>query len=456
MKLLDWHKAVIEHGELYRVGGSVRDELMGLSHGEEDVDYLVRGITPERLEEVLSLYGRVVLVGKSFGVYKFKLRGDVFEHDIAFPRREVSTGPGHREFDIEWKETLPIEDDLGRRDFTINAIAKNVVDDTIVDPFNGRHDIDRRVLRMIFPEAFREDPLRVLRGIRFAARFKLDIDGATEAAMKSAALLLESLSLERVQEEFNKIFAQCDKPSKALWIMHRLGALAVVLPELDRTVDVEQNEYHSDDVFWHSVKSCDCAPKGDALLRWAALLHDIGKVDAKQTLAEDEKEPRVVFYGHEKLSASVADEVLGRLRYGNEFVKRCVHLIRQHMYYYQPEWNRGTVRKFIRKIGVENLEDLFALRTADLMSRGLEDRAREVETLRRRARDEIEAQLALQIEDMTIDGNDVMKVVGVDAGERVGEILQDLFEQVLERPSINERTTLLKMLEDYKGEKDSV
>jgi putative nucleotidyltransferase with HDIG domain len=238
--------------------------------------------------------------------------------------------------------------------------------------------------------------------------------------------------------------------------MRRLGALAVILPELDRTVGVEQNEYHPDDVFWHSLKSCDCVPKGDILLRWAALLHDIGKVDAKQTLVEDEKEPRVVFYGHEKLSASVAGEVLGRLRYANEFVKRCVHLIRHHMYYYQPEWNRGTVRKFIRKIGEENLGHLFTLRTADLMSRGLEERAREVEELRRRAMDEIDAELALRIEDLAIDGHDVMKVVGVDAGERVGKILHDLFEQVLERPSINERTILLKMLEDYKGEPDSV
>ena len=450
MTLRDWQKALIQHGELYRVGGSVRDELMGVAHGEEDVDYLVRGIEPRQLEKLLSAFGQVAHVGKSFGVYKFKASDETFEHDIAFPRKEISTGPGHREFEVDWEPTHSVEADLGRRDFTINAIAVNLEDGSIVDPFGGRRDIESRCLRMIFPEAFREDSLRILRGIRFAARFALEIETATAKAMRACASLLGSLSAERIQDEFNKIISQCQKPSEAFGMMHELGALRVVLPELDRTFGVEQNEYHPDDVFWHSVKSCDRAPQGNRLVRWAALLHDLGKVDARQIVKDDDSPPRVVFYGHEELSAALAQTVLERLRYSNEFVKRCVHLVRHHMYYYQSEWNRGTVRRFIRTIGEENLEDLFELRRADLMSRDLDDRAAEIEELRRRIQDELDAQHVLRIKDMEIDGNDVMQIVGIEAGERVGIILHEIFDHVIENPALNHRATLLEMLERYK------
>lgn len=450
MKLLDWQKALSKHGELYRVGGSVRDELMGVPHGKEDVDYLVRGIDPKTLEDVLSRYGRVVHVGKSFGVYKFKATGEDFEHDIAFPRKEVSTGPGHREFDVDWEENHPIEMDLGRRDFTINTLAQNLEDGGIVDPFGGREDIENRRLRMIFPEAFSEDSLRILRGIRFGARFFLDIEPATKAAMKASAPLLTLLSPERIQDEFSKVFSQCEQPSRAFATMHTLGALAIVLPELDRAFGVEQNQYHPDDVFWHSVKSCDQAPQGNVLLRWAALLHDVGKVDSKRVIEENGSPPRVVFYGHEHISADITDSVLSRLRYSNDFVKRCTHLVREHMYYYQPEWNRSTVRRFIRTVGEGNLEDLFLLREADLMSRGMTERAGEVQELRRRVRDEIEAEHALKIEDMEIDGTDVMAVLGIKAGREVGVILHEIFDRVTEDPALNRRETLVAILKGLK------
>jgi tRNA nucleotidyltransferase (CCA-adding enzyme) len=138
------------------------------------------------------------------------------------------------------------------------------------------------------------------------------------------------------------------------------------------------------------------------------------------------------------------------LRYGNDFVKRCVHLVTHHMYYYQPEWTRSTVRRFIRRIGEENLEHLFELRRADLMSRDLPERAREVEALRRRVLDELDTQHALKIEDMAIDGNDVMHVVGITAGEAVGEILQAVFDRVIEEPSLNERERLLEILKGFR------
>lgn len=445
-KLENWQRALVERGELYRVGGSVRDELMGIPHLKKDVDYLVRGVEPEELVRVLTGYGRVVLVGKSFGVYKFRASGEGFDHDLAFPRRETSTGSGHRDFDVKWDPNLDVATDLGRRDFTINAIAKNVRDESVVDPFGGAKDIEARVLRMIFERAFEEDPLRILRGVRFAARFALAIETKTENAMRAAVKLVSSLSAERIQEELTKLMLQCAEPSQAFASLRELGVLALVIPELDRAFGVEQNEYHPDDVFWHSVKSCDQAPADNLLVRWAALLHDLGKVDAKRTVREDDSPPRVVFYGHEKLSAEMAEKVLNRLRYSNDFVRRCCHLVEHHMYYYQPEWNRSTVRRFIRRVGEDNLDDLFALRHADLMSRGLDDRAGGVAELRRRAREEIAAEDALRIEDMAIDGNDVMDVLGIGPGERVGKILAEIFERVIEDPGLNHRDALLEIL----------
>jgi tRNA nucleotidyltransferase (CCA-adding enzyme) len=303
---------------------------------------------------------------------------------------------------------------------------------------------------MIFAEAFREDPLRILRGIRFAARFELDVEGETAEAMKASAPMLEGLSAERIQDEFNSIFVQCDRPSDAFAMMHMMGVLSVVFPELERAVGVEQNEYHPDDVFWHSVKSCDSAPKGNVLLRWAALLHDIGKVDAKQTVTDDDSSPRVVFYGHEKGSAAMARTVLVRLRYSNDFVSRCVHLVRHHMYHYQPEWNRAAVRRFIRTVGEKNLDDMFELKRADQMSRPGLDRLDEIEELRRRIGEELEARHALNIADLEIDGRDVMKTLGIEGGERVGAILREIFERVLDDPSLNRRDVLLDLLSAYR------
>lgn len=451
MTLQAWQRALIEHGELYRVGGAVRDEMMGLVQAEEDVDYLVSGIPPKKLEEILAPHGRVMFVGKAFGVYKFKPTGGTLEHDIAFPRRETSTGPGHRHFDVDWGEDVSLESDLGRRDFTMNAIAQNVADGRIVDLFGGRADIARKRLRMIFPEAFREDSLRILRGVRFAARFSLHIEAATFEAMRVATPLVKALSAERVQEELSKVLSQCVRPSEAFSTMHALGVLSIVLPELDRGFGVTQNEYHPDDVFWHSLKSCDEAPQENLLVRWAALLHDVGKIDAKRVVVENDSAPRVVFYGHEEISGDVAEKVLTRLRYSNDFVDRCVHLIRLHMYYYQPEWNRATVRRFIRRVGEENLDDLFQLRRADLLSRGLAAQANEIEELRRRVFEEIEADHALRIEDLAIDGHDVMAALGLPAGRRVGAILKELFDKVIDNPSLNTRKTLIDMLGEYKG-----
>lgn len=447
MALDIWQKEILEKGELYCVGGDVRDELFGVRNIDLDVDYLVRGIPPEALEAILAKHGRVAFVGKSFGVYKFKPPDETREIDIAYPRTEVSTGPGHTDFDVKWDWALPVEKDLGRRDFTINSIAKDLRDGSLVDPFNGKGDIQNEILRMVFAGAFLEDPLRILRGVRFAARFSLDVEPNTLRSMEDAAPLVGTISAERIQEEFTKLFTQCERPSTGLAMMQRMGVLEHTLPELSRSFGVEQNEYHRDDVFWHSLMSIDAAPMDNLVVRWAALLHDLGKVDKKMTLDDGDGGEKIVFYGHEKVGGEIAERVLNRLRYSRDFVKRCVHLVENHMFLYLDEWNRGTVRRFIQRVGKDNLEDLYALRVADCMSRDKTEELDRLEALKKRVAAEIENDDVFKITDLAIDGADVIRVLGVDPGPDVGRILGELLEMVLDDPSLNDRNRLLEHLE---------
>jgi len=450
MTLRAWQEEIVRKGELYRVGGEVRDRLLGLDH-VVDTDYLVRGIEPQALERILARYGRVALVGKVFGVYHFTPT-DGPACDIAFPRTEQSTGPGHRDFAIQTDWRLPVDADLRRRDFTVNAMAERVPTGERIDPFGGEADLRARRLRMIFPEAFVEDPLRILRGARFAARFDLAATAATQSAMEESAPLLSTVSAERVQDEFSKILTQCETPGNAFDILHRVRGLGVVFPELERCAGVTQNEYHPDDVYWHTLKVTNAAPRGSLLVRWAALLHDLGKVDARQ-IVHDENGTRVVFYGHEVLGAAIAERVLERLRYPRVFVSRCLHLVREHMYRYESAWKPATVRRFMARIGVENLDDLFALREADCRSRDLHDELAALDELRSRVELELRERSGVHITDLAVDGEDVMRQLGIGPGPRIGRILEGLLDVVLEHPELNERATLLAMISEFDGEK---
>lgn len=475
MTLSPWEQEVADRGELYHVGGAVRDALFPRGKAPEDKDYLVRGLEPKALVDILEKYGRVERVGQSFGVYTFRPLGESVDHHIAFPRTERSTGPGHRDFDAAFDPALPVEVDLARRDFTMNAVARNLVTGELVDPFDGRADIRRRRLRMIFPEAFEEDPLRILRGVRFTARFRLTVEKKTLAAMAASAARVSTLAPERIQEELNKLLRECATPSSGFAFLDDLGVLAIIMPELSCARGVEQNDFHPDDVFWHSLKSCDAAPSDNLLVRWAALLHDLGKVDKKQVLREPGRPPRVVFYGHETRSAELAGVILNRLRFPKGFVKACVHLVLHHMFFYEPEWKRRAVRRFIRDVGVDHVDDLFALRRADLRSRKGADQAEaadrrkppppivpsgsaaefpELDELRSRIQEEIDAAHAFRVEDLAIDGRDVIDVLGVQEGRRVGEILDGLFRRVLDAPELNTREKLIALLRREGGGRD--
>jgi tRNA nucleotidyltransferase/poly(A) polymerase len=275
--------AALPSSDLYAVGGRVRDEFRtrndGVARLPKDLDYVVTGVSLTALIEALQVIGSVDVVGASFAVLKF--RHPVGEADIALPRRERSTGSGHKDFFVQSGPDIPIEDDLGRRDFRMNMIARRLRDDTIVDPYGGVRDIEARRIDIVTPKTFEEDPLRMLRAAQFAARFGFEVADEALMAMTKCAPLVASVSAERIGEELSKLFVHAPAPSAGLEILRTTGVLGHLWPELLEGVGVEQNEWHAYDVYRHNLVTLDAVPPGDLTLRLAALLHDVGKPRTK-------------------------------------------------------------------------------------------------------------------------------------------------------------------------------
>ncbi len=437
-------------GRLFAVGGRVRDEiradLEGIEVSAKDLDYVVTGLTLEELTARLQTLGRVDLVGAAFAVAK--LTTDGLTVDVALPRRERSTGHGHRDFDVQGGPDVPLEDDLARRDFRLNMIARALPGAELVDPYGGEADIRARRIDILTPAAFDEDPLRMLRAAQFAARFGYEPTPATIEAMRTAAPLVRTVAPERIHDELQKLFSLAPQPSVGLRLLADTGVLAQVWPELLEGVGVEQNEWHAYDVWQHNLATLDALPPGDATLRLVALLHDVGKPRTKEG-------PH--FYRHEQVGAEMAGAMLRRLRFSNETVETVEHLIRQHMYVQDPELSDAAIRRFIRRIGLAHLARQFAVRHADITGSGLPKRDDSNERFEARVWEEVERKPAFSVADLAIGGDDVVAALvrhGLAPSEfrgdaRVGAALHWLFEQVTERPERNEREVLLALLDGY-------
>ncbi len=449
--------AVLPPGSLYAVGGRVRDEIRAQFEGHEaplaDSDYVVTGVPLDDLLARLRPLGRLDLVGASFAVIKLTADGKTV--DIALPRRERSAGPGHRDFLVEGGPGISLHDDLGRRDFRMNMLARALPSGLLVDPYGGEGDIRARRIDILTPEAFREDPLRMLRAAQFAARFEYALTPATLAAMIEAAPLVTTVSVERVADELIKLFTKARRPSVGLELLRETGVLAFIWPELLEGIGVEQNEWHAYDVWNHGLATLDATPPGGLALRLAALLHDIGKPRTKQGSH---------FYRHETVGAEMADAMLRRLRFSNDLIEVTEHLVRQHMYVADPELSDAALRRFIRRIQPMNIEHLFALRAADIAGSGLPKRDDSNERFQARVWEEIARKPPFSIRDLAVDGDDVMAALvqrgaarpGFRGDERVGAALHWLFEQVTDEPEVNERTSLLRLLETYLDEAPAI
>lgn len=444
-------------GRVYEVGGTIRDRLLDIIH--KDRDLLVTQIPIESLTGLLKRFGDVFTVGKSFGVIKFYPRGNPengdTSYDIALPRREVSTGAGHRDFQVDTDPALPVEIDLSRRDFTINAMAMEILptaDSILVDPFGGQTDLQSKLLRMVNPRAFEEDPLRLMRGVQFAARFNLEIEPETLAAMQKAAPLIQAVSPERISEELRKLLTAA-KPSLGFIWMNKIGILKEVFPEIAENVGVEQgNKFQNDDVFMHTMRVLDASRQdpaipnsGDLELMLAALFHDVGKA---RTKGFDKEKNRMTFYGHQLLSRRMARIRMNHLRMTTIGVNpsNVAHLVEHHMFQTKAFFSDRAIRRFVNKIGPDHILKLVDLRLADNRGGKYPEGIKGVLKLRNRIAQEIERKSPFGVRDLAVKGDDLV-ALGIPEGPDIGRILRELVEVVLDDPEKNTKEGLLGIVQ---------
>jgi len=418
------------------VGGCVRDTLRGERVNDWDV------ATTALPEKVKKTFRKVIPTGIDHGTVTVLWKGQGFE--VTTLRGEGAYSDGRRPDSVEFVED--IDRDLARRDFTVNAIAYDPVDGHVVDPFGGLRDMREKVLRAVGDpnERFQEDGLRILRGARFAATLGFELEEATEAAFSGALDTFRKVSPERVREEWLKTM-KAEQPSRAFEVMRRTGILEVTYPELLEQVGCEQNQWHAYDVWEHTMRVLD-ESEGGPVERVAALLHDVAK---PRTRARSEKTGDWTFYHHESVGADMADRWLRDYRFSNDEREQVVGLIRHHLICYSNEWTDAAVRRFIKRVGPENVDPLLRLGHADALGKGrnVEEELAALAELRTRVDKTLAAGEALTTRDLAIDGNDVIQLLDGEAGPRVGQILRTLLDEVLEDPSLNTRDKLLPRAE---------
>jgi tRNA nucleotidyltransferase (CCA-adding enzyme) len=418
--------------QAYAVGGGIRDALLG-TPTEPTWDVATSALP----EEVQRLFPRTHPVGVEHGTVG--VRVDERTVEVTTFRADVETFG--RKARVRFGDDL--REDLARRDFTINALAFDPETQELIDPFGGRSDLAARVLRTVGDarRRFEEDFLRILRAARFAARFGLEVPDDVRDAMRAAAGGTRSLSGERVRDELMKTLAQAERPSAAFRLLRETGVLKEILPELDAAFGIEQNRWHPDDVGEHTLLVLDAVPRRHPFVRLVALLHDLGKPAAKTW---DPARQDYVFRGHDEIGAAMAEVILERLRFSRREIERASSLVRAHMDLFPIEAGDAAVRRWLQRVGEENVRDLFRLHVADWAGNRAKPRpARELRALYRRAREVAAARSALKIADLAIGGDD-LRALGLLPGPRYREILSALLQRVIDDPSLNERETLLR------------
>jgi putative nucleotidyltransferase with HDIG domain len=335
------------------------------------------------------------------------------------------------------------EVDLARRDLTVNAMAFDPVSGVLLDPHGGALDLESSVLRAVGePRArFAEDALRPLRVARLAAVLEMEPEPATRAALGSALDRAGLVAIERVRVELEKLLG-APRPSGGLDLLREAGLLELWMPELARTRGVPQNRYHAYDVYLHSLYTCDASPADKPRVRWAALLHDIGKPDTRV-----ERGGEGTFYNHQFVGADLADRLLERLRFAAGERQAIVHLVREHMFDYRRGWSDAALRRWLRRVGEDAVADLFDLRIADMLGNGLKQGFPfYLEEMRSRIERILAESRALKVTDLAVGGRDVMAALGIPPGPAVRETLEALLEEVLDDPARNTREGLLARL----------
>lgn len=424
--VLDISRRLMGKGyQAFIVGGALRDSLLGQQAQDWDV------ATDARPEDIHELFSDMT---------RFDLKHGTVT--LVFRKRhcEVTTYRGSGGYGAS------IEGDLSHRDFTFNAMAYDITNKRIIDPFGGKEDMTRNVVRAVLNpiERYKEDPLRMMRAIRFSLQLGYSIEPDTLMAIHFMARAIDRVAQERVRDEFLRILT-VKKPSVGFSLMRKTGLLKGILPELLEGYRKRQNNYHKYTIYRHTMETVDSI-ENDPLLRLSALFHDVAKPRVRK-----KANGRWRFLGHAEVSAELTKEIMLRLRFSNEWIDRVTHLVTHHMFDYKKELSDKAVRRFIKRIGKGNIDDIIRLRKADDLAHGpgrIDEN--EIEGFRSRVNAQIKKSYPLSISDLTVDGNDVMIVLGLETGPKVGKVLNRLLEVVIEKPEHNQRDKLMEILKDMR------
>ena len=451
--------------EAYLVGGAVRDEIMGKGAHDWDV------ATNARPEDVIKIFRRVIPTGIKHGTVTVHFMKKAIE--VTTFRTESDYSDGRHPDRVEYAGR--IEEDLSRRDFTMNAMAASLADGHIVDPYGGADDIKARVIRAVGEpcERFMEDGLRPVRAVRFASQLGFNIEEKTWAAILREDILKKAagISLERFRDEFCKILLS-SVPSVGLKLLEESGLLKIFVPELLQgraCVQSDERGFHSFDVLDHNFYACDGAVLRGAseaceqspsesllILRLAALFHDVAKPSCKRVDGG-----KITFYNHEIAGEKMARGILVRLKFSNAQIDAVCHLIKEHMFNYESSWSDAAVRRFVQRVGAQNIDALFDLRLADIYGmKRVEVRLHDTAVcgklleLRERVDAALSQKSAMGLKDLAVNGGDLI-ALGIPAGKKMGAILKELFEAVTDDPAMNSRDTLLGLAKNLWKEKYS-
>ena len=422
----------------YLVGGCVRDLLLDKKPKDWDIT------TDAKPEDIQNVFPENVYENK-FGTVAVKTESE----DKTLKIVEVTTFRVESKYsdkrhpdEVRFAET--IEEDLSRRDFTVNAIALDIQSGKLIDPYKGQKDLKGKLIRTVGnPEKrFNEDALRLMRAARFAIELGFEIEKKTKKIIEEKAILLEMIAKERVRDEFVKII-MTDRADEGVCLLENLGLLKYIIPELREGIGCDQAKHHIYTVWKHSVLSLKYAVEHNFSLkiRLAALLHDIGKPRTKEGEGEE-----MTFYNHEMVGAKITAQIMDRLKFSKKLAEDVIHLVRYHLFYYNVgEVTESGVRRFLRRVGPEYIDDLIKLRKADRIGSGVPKAfpyslRHLLFMIEKVKRDPISTSM------LKINGDEIMKIIGIEPGPRVGWVLNTLIEEVLDSPEKNNKEYLTKQV----------
>jgi poly(A) polymerase/tRNA nucleotidyltransferase (CCA-adding enzyme) len=444
--------------EAYIVGGCVRDLLMENPslNGPKDWD-ITTNAQPEEIQKIFpdSFYENEF---GTVGVKTEKEKDVVEVVEITTYRIESKYSDKRHPDKIRFAQTLA--EDLSRRDFTVNAMAMKLTTHNsqlitkknkdsfkfqassyeIVDLFEGQTDLKNKIIRTVGnpDDRFSEDALRMMRAVRFFSQLGFSVEKKTLESIKKNSKNLRYISPERIKDELNKIILS-DNAEQGIDLLQQTGLLSFILPELEKGVGIKQNRHHIYTIYKHCLLSLKFCPSSKLEVRFAALLHDIAKPQTKRGEGEN-----ATFYNHDHLGARIAEKIMRRLRYSNEIIEKVTLLIDNHMFYYNPEEvGESSVRRLIKKVGLENMKDLIDLRIADRLGSGVPKakpyKLRHLEYVIEKVSAD-----AVSVKMLKINGSDLMQKLEMQPGPKIGALLDVLLSEVIEDAEKNKKTLLLK------------